>query len=151
MGHSFLSVLDMSSPLAASRCTCCHICHTSLKTSRREFFPCSTCPTIICRQCVELAEQDWNQVINSDEWSCPRCCGDCPGKRKRDRSTYTVFEDNAYLASPKIRRTMSSADHCAKAISSPSSTFTTPIPPLTADDKKARILELYTKNQQCLD
>jgi len=46
---------------------------------------------------------------------------------------------------------MSSADHCAKAISSPSSTFTTPIPPLTADDKKARILELYTKNQQCLD
>merc|ERR1719197_642054 len=166
----------MSSPLAASRCTCCHICHTSLKTSRREFYPCSTCPTIICRQCVELAEQDWDQVIASDEWSCPRCCGDCPckrcrnkvsaanstpksvtekkkshtGKRKRDRSTFTVFEDNAFLSSPKLRRTLSSTTPSTKAISSPS-TFVSPIPPLTADDKKARIMELYTKNQQCLD
>merc|ERR1712137_1021144 len=49
----------------------------------------------------------------------------------------------------KLRRTMSSIAP-SKAISSPSA-FVTPIPPLTTDDKKARILELYTKNQQCLD
>merc|ERR1712000_203444 len=98
----------------STRCTCCHVCHTSLKTSKRSFFPCTKCPSIICRQCIEMTGQDWDEVNNLKKWDCPRCCGDCPCKRcrnkavnghsksgdkktnKRKRSLETIFEDNAY-------------------------------------------------------
>lgn len=147
----------------STRCTCCHVCHTSLKTSRRAFFPCSECPTIICRQCIEATGQDWEKVNSLKNWSCPRCCGDCPCKRcrnkvvnvngksvekktsnKRKRSPETVFEDNAFLSmkSQKIDATQSSPQ--------PSSRSRNEVE-VSAINKDQRIMELYTKNKQCLD
>ena len=145
---------------SSSRCTCCHVCHTSLKTSRRSFFPCSQCPSIICRQCIELTGQEWDRVNSLKDWSCPRCCGDCPCKRcrnkvvnksssfsgerkqKRKRSTTTIFEDNAF--SPrKIQKT--------KIDSSPKSEATSISMMSQVFDKDQRIIELFNKNKQCMD
>lgn len=141
----------MSSP----RCTCCHICHTSLKTSKRDFFPCSDCPTIICRQCVELTGQDWDHVNSLEDWSCPRCCGDCPCKRcrnkvnssppkssekrklnKRKRAAATIFEDNGFAT--KVQKTERQTTPKKSLVMIP-------------EDKNQRIEELCNKNKQCLD
>merc|ERR1712137_108336 len=146
--------------MTTQRCTCCHICHTSLKTSKREFFPCSACPSIICRQCIELTDQDWNEIQALKDWTCPHCNGDCPCKRcknkvnsvtngkptekktttlgKRRRSFDSICEDNAYLL-VKTPRTVHS--------SSPVKIADLP----EKDDKQSRIEELFSKNKQCLD
>lgn len=145
---------------SSSRCTCCHVCHTSLKTSRRSFFPCSDCPSIICRQCIELTGQDWDHVNSLKGWSCPRCCGDCPCKRcrnkvvttstkssserktyKRKRSPATIFEDNAF-SPKKVQKTKSDSS----PLSEKSSEIDTP-----TFDKDQRIMELFNKNKQCMD
>jgi len=70
----------------SQRCTCCHICHTSVKTSRRTFFPCSSCPSIICRQCIEGNGEDWETLNEASSWDCPRCRDACPCKRCRNRA-----------------------------------------------------------------
>merc|ERR1712137_192771 len=79
--------------------------------------PCRECPSIICRQCIELTGQDWDQVRSLPDWSCPRCEGDCPCKRCRNKVANgksqsppknkrkrpaTIREDNAY--SPKFKK-----------------------------------------------
>lgn len=71
----------------SNRCTCCHICHTSVKTSKRSFFPCSSCPSIICRQCVENMREDWELLGESSDWECPRCRDCCPCKRCRNKES----------------------------------------------------------------
>lgn len=64
-------------------CTCCHVCHASEKTSRREFRPCSTCTSIACRPCVEGVGEKWEEVLSNANWSCPKCTATCPCLRCR--------------------------------------------------------------------
>ena len=85
----------------SNHCTCCHICHTSMKTSKREFFHCVSCTSVLCIQCVE------NYIIDSQEcgrdpvaltkqinqikkksgsWNCLKCEGKCPCKRCKNRT-----------------------------------------------------------------
>ena len=161
--------------MSSSRCTCCHVCHTSLKTSRRSFFPCSDCPSIICRQCIELTGQDWDYVNSLSEWSCPRCVGDCPCKRcrnkaisstpkqnerkkshKRKRANVddTIFEDNAYPSKYKRTSTRNLSLEREKKERSTSSLLRSSssfdyIP--ISECKEKRIAELCRKNEQCLD
>merc|ERR1712137_1065959 len=112
--------------------------------------PCRECPSIICRQCIELTGQDWDQVRSLPDWSCPRCEGDCPCKRCRNKVANgksqsppknkrkrpaTIREDNAY--SPKSQKT--------------SSRLFPSKPEKSTETKGSRIKELINKNQQCLD
>lgn len=158
--------------MSAQRCTCCHICHTSLKTSRRSFLPCTTCQSIVCQPCIELTGQDFSDISNQSSWSCPRCCGNCPCKRCRNKvskkSESLVFSSS--VTSDKLRqkrkRTSSIIDESSftptkiaksghklltdapstKLSSSTSGSIST-----TKDDQMHRIVELRSKNQQCIE
>lgn len=67
----------------SSHCTCCHVCHASEKTSRREFLPCTTCTSIACRPCVEGVGEIWEECLLNPNWSCPKCTATCPCLRCR--------------------------------------------------------------------
>mmetsp|Transcript_13524 Transcript_13524/g.53618 ORF Transcript_13524/g.53618 Transcript_13524/m.53618 type:complete len:255 (+) Transcript_13524:145-909(+) len=83
--ESFNNLVVNNGATMAGRCTCCHVCHTSLKTSRRHFAPCTTCPTIICQPCIEFTGDNWEEIVVNPTWSCPRCRGDCPCKRCKNK------------------------------------------------------------------
>jgi hypothetical protein len=69
-----------------NHCTSCHICRTSIKTSQRNFVPCTRCPAIVCRVCFESSVADWDVCKQDPNWTCPRCNRICPCKRCRHRS-----------------------------------------------------------------
>merc|ERR1712137_1093412 len=108
MGVFLFSVYYILLPMA-SRCTCCHICHTSVKTSRRTFFPCSSCPSIICRQCIEGNGEDWNEINESSCWDCPRCRDACPCKRCRNRVNSP--SPKSYSPAKTVKRSLDEIDN----------------------------------------
>lgn len=81
--------------IMSNRCTCCHICHTSVKTSKRSFFPCSSCPSIVCRQCIESMNEDWETLGESCDWDCYRCRDCCPCKRCRNKESSNTIVDQS--------------------------------------------------------
>jgi len=68
-----------------NHCTSCHICRTSIKTSQRNYAPCSRCPAIVCRVCFDSSMVQWETCIQDRNWTCPRCNRICPCKRCRHR------------------------------------------------------------------
>merc|ERR1712000_140515 len=120
-----------------SRCTCCHICHTSVKTSRRTFYPCSACPSIICRQCIEGNGEDWDLL--DDQWECPRCRDCCPCKRCKNKDSKQISpkrkERESYSPVPTKRRRLANSNESVK---------------LEFETRETLVITLKEKNEQCL-
>lgn len=161
---------------SSQRCTCCHICHTSVKTSRRNFIPCTTCQSIICQPCIELTGQNYDSILMLSTWSCPRCCNNCPCKRCRNKlskksdyspttSTSVILSSSQDKHRQKRRRTTSIIDESSYSPSKISKTSLKLDAPSTfnqstvnkstlkssGDDQLNRITELRSKNQQCIE
>lgn len=155
----------------SQRCTCCHICHTSVKTSRRTFFPCSSCPSIICRQCIEGNGEDWDAINVSSCWDCPRCRDACPCKRCRNRvnsspsskscspvkSVKRPFDDldseedsSPDRKKPKLESQVISGLGLSNSAASRTEVVTPPNPPPQKKGPTSWVQELHSKNEQCL-
>jgi len=147
--------------MAQQRCTCCHVCHTSEKTSRRRFLPCSTCQSIICEPCIELTNQQFHDLVGKRNWSCPRCEGNCPCKRcknkrstspsdsspkSRKRSQSPVFNDETFYTPAKVSRRVPT-DTIAEVRNEVVKKISAPAPWEPHD----RIAELKSKNRQCIE
>lgn len=69
-----------------SHCTCCHVCHVSMKQRPRPTLACTQCNIIICKPCLQ---ERWstNQWIASpaNNWVCHKCRGVCVCKGCRNR------------------------------------------------------------------
>lgn len=171
--ESFNNLVVNNGASMAGRCTCCHVCHTSLKTSRRHFAPCTTCPTIICQPCIEFTGDDWGEIVVNPTWSCPRCRGDCPCKRCKNKVSgglRTSGDSFPRLVSiekprrkPKRKRTASRSPESASLPnlktrrSSPDSsvreeedTASSLVPP-GASAEMRKIALLRHKNEQCIE
>ena len=121
-----------------SRCTCCHICHTSLKTSRRTFYPCLSCPSIICRQCIESIGEEWEDL--GDQWECPRCRDCCPCKRCKGK------DPNTRQISPKRKeRDFDSPVPTKRRKLSPTRSIES-----SPETREELVDALQQKNEQCL-
>merc|ERR1719359_224881 len=134
-----------------SRCTCCHVCHTSEKTSRRRFLPCGTCQSIICEPCLEITRQNFSELVGVRNWSCPRCVGNCPCKRCKNKRSGSPSDSPL----PKRKRTRPVIDETnilakhARFSRKESLTETRVQPkPYSHND---RISELKDKNHQCIE
>lgn len=66
-----------------SRCTCCHVCRTSLKNYPRPHLDCSACNAVVCQPCIEfrLSGPSWETVSKETNWLCPSCLGTCVCQR----------------------------------------------------------------------
>lgn len=173
--ESFNNLVVNNGASMAGRCTCCHVCHTSLKTSRRHFAPCTTCPTIICQPCIEFTGDDWGEIVVNPTWSCPRCRGDCPCKRCKNkvsgglRTSGDSFPRLTAIEKPrrkpKRKRTasrspesMSMPNLKTRRTASPDSarpreeedTVSSLVPP-GASAEMRKIALLRHKNQQCIE
>merc|ERR1711934_621315 len=142
----------------SSRCTCCHICHTSLKTSRRSFFPCSACPSIICQQCVEGMNEDWDALATTKDWECPRCRDCCPCKRCKNKDSTDKRRSSAspiHHIQKRQRSESSSPAPKKQKVSNESSAFPNFLKELSqfADDQTEESLvgRLQKKNEECLN
>merc|ERR1712137_1225730 len=173
MGVFLFSVYYILLPMA-SRCTCCHICHTSVKTSRRTFFPCSSCPSIICRQCIEGNGEEWDSLGMSEDWDCPRCRDACPCKRCKNRSGPSLHSKQnssqsspdqlgkrsrsiSPLSSPEGKRRRANDSQIISGLGLSNAAMATPselssVTPQTTSPEKPTTLveELHNKSEQCL-
>lgn len=73
-------------------CTCCHVCHVSMKQRPRQLLACAACNTIICRTCLETRwkTDQWAEGCLEDQWVCHKCRGDCPCKACRGKGGAAV-------------------------------------------------------------
>jgi len=173
MGVVLFSVYYILLPMA-SRCTCCHICHTSVKTSRRTFFPCSSCPSIICRQCIEGNGEEWDSLGMSEDWDCPRCRDACPCKRCKNRTGPSIHSkqnsrqnspdqlgkrsnSSSPLSSPERKRRRAHDSQIISGLGLSNAAMATPselsaaIPTTTSPRKPTTLVEeLHNKSEQCL-
>ena len=164
---SFSNLVSNSAASMTGRCTCCHVCHTSLKTSRRRFAPCTTCPTIICQQCIEFTGDDWDSIVVSPTWSCPRCRGDCPCKRCKNkvsggnlRNSEESFPRLVTIEKPrrkpKRKRTTSRSPIARPAKARRMDMDMLAVPSTVASEEPGsmelrRIERLRRKNEQCVE
>lgn len=60
-------------------CTCCHVCHVSMKQRPRPVSSCSQCNTIICKLCLQdrWKTDQWEEACSSSAWVCHKCLGSC--------------------------------------------------------------------------
>jgi len=75
-----IRLLPMKTKQLKARCTCCHVCRTSLKNYPREHLDCTECNAVVCRQCFEnrLDGLSWEEGLErKEEWICPACDGSC--------------------------------------------------------------------------
>jgi len=78
----------MKSKQLKSRCTCCHVCRTSLRNYPRDHLDCTECNAVVCRQCFEnrLDNITWEEgLAKKDDWICPACDGSCACARCASR------------------------------------------------------------------
>jgi len=75
-----IRLLPIKSKQLKSRCTCCHVCRTSLRNYPRDHLDCTECNAVVCRQCFEnrLDNITWIEgLAKKDDWICPACDGTC--------------------------------------------------------------------------
>jgi len=75
-----IRLLPIKSKQLKSRCTCCHVCRTSLRNYPRDHLDCTECNAVVCRQCFEnrLENITWIEgLARKDDWICPACDGSC--------------------------------------------------------------------------
>lgn len=91
--------------LTKSHCTCCHVCHVSMKQRPRPVLSCSTCNIIMCKTCLEekWPTSQWIENPGKD-WSCHKCKGTCTCKackarkvKPRETSNYVAFSGTGSL------------------------------------------------------
>lgn len=73
------------SSLSTVHCTCCHVCHVSMKQRPRQVLACKDCNTIICKVCLETRWKTSQWIDNCDSWLCLKCRGECPCKSCKGR------------------------------------------------------------------
>lgn len=90
-----------------------------MKTSKREFFNCQTCTSVLCIQCVELhmknTFEEYNTKLAEDPehakkplWSCLKCEGKCPCKRCKNRvSNKRTLEEVNFIPSKYSKASLS--------------------------------------------
>eukprot|EP01112_Ceratiomyxa_fruticulosa_P020537 TRINITY_DN7019_c0_g1_i1.p1 TRINITY_DN7019_c0_g1~~TRINITY_DN7019_c0_g1_i1.p1 ORF type:complete len:590 (-),score=135.17 TRINITY_DN7019_c0_g1_i1:61-1830(-) len=80
--------------LMKSRCSCCHICRTSLKNYPRDAMPCSTCNAVVCKTCFrKRMNETWEDAqARKDTWICPICDRTCSCARCLRYANYTTNE-----------------------------------------------------------
>jgi len=60
------------------RCSCCHICRSSLSRRPNEFKACSSCSYIFCRPCcTKKLGLEWDTLKSNHSWMCEVCMGRC--------------------------------------------------------------------------
>lgn len=52
--QSAVEILRHKGKQLKSRCTCCHVCRTSLKNYPRNHLDCSACNAVVCQNCIEF-------------------------------------------------------------------------------------------------
>ena len=135
-----------------SRCTCCHVCHSSEKTSNRQFTPCTTCNSITCRPCLESLGEVWEEVIHSPTFSCPKCLRTCPCRRcackyKNNPSLLLTPPSASVKSTPTIIR--DSASKKQKFYHDDSvSQYRTPTSASSSFNKKRKAFERQTATSQ---
>eukprot|EP01117_Protostelium_nocturnum_P018824 TRINITY_DN7956_c0_g2_i1.p1 TRINITY_DN7956_c0_g2~~TRINITY_DN7956_c0_g2_i1.p1 ORF type:complete len:333 (-),score=121.35 TRINITY_DN7956_c0_g2_i1:262-1260(-) len=68
-------------PFSGEHTSCCHLCLSSITSRPRPSQKCTTCNTIICKNCLgRYSPLDWNEN-NSKPYYCPVCMGVCCCKR----------------------------------------------------------------------
>jgi len=73
-------------PQMSTHCTCCHLCHVSMKQRPRQLLACSDCNAILCRTCLETRWRTNQWLDQPVGWVCHKCRGDCPCKSCKGRS-----------------------------------------------------------------
>jgi len=60
-------------------CSCCHVCHVSMKQRPRPIAACSNCNTIICKLCLQdrWKTDQWEEACSTSNWVCHKCRGIC--------------------------------------------------------------------------
>ena len=76
--HPVADVRNPNSP-KPHHCTCCHVCHVSMKQRPRPIAACSQCNTIICKLCLQdrWKNDQWEDACSSAGWVCHKCVGTC--------------------------------------------------------------------------
>jgi len=101
-----IRLLPMKSKQLKSRCTCCHVCRTSLRNYPRDHLDCTECNAVVCRQCFEnrLDNITWEEgLAKKDDWICPACDGSCVCARCASRP----LEIRESRPSPLLKRKIS--------------------------------------------
>eukprot|EP00026_Physarum_polycephalum_P008675 Phypoly_transcript_08769.p1 GENE.Phypoly_transcript_08769~~Phypoly_transcript_08769.p1 ORF type:complete len:427 (+),score=60.23 Phypoly_transcript_08769:153-1283(+) len=77
-----------------SRCTCCHVCRTSLKNYPRPHLDCTACNAVVCQPCIEfrLAGPSWEEASKEPNWLCPSCLNTCVCQRCTSRPLEIVSQ-----------------------------------------------------------
>lgn len=76
--HPVADVRNPNSP-KPHHCTCCHVCHVSMKQRPRPIAACAQCNTIICKLCLQdrWKNDQWDEACASAGWVCHKCVGTC--------------------------------------------------------------------------
>jgi len=70
-------------------CTCCHVCHVSMKQRPRPIAACSQCNTIICKLCLmdRWKTDQWEEACSTSNWICHKCRGLCVCKSCKSKGS----------------------------------------------------------------
>lgn len=73
----------------AHHCTCCHVCHVSMKQRPRPIAACSMCNTIICKLCLQdrWKTDQWDEACSQPSWVCHKCNGTCVCKSCKSKGS----------------------------------------------------------------
>lgn len=78
LAHPVADSRNLNSP-KPHHCTCCHVCHVSMKQRPRPISACSACNTIICKICLQerWKTDQWEEACTTPNWVCHKCMGNC--------------------------------------------------------------------------
>lgn len=107
MASSHSNNRRLAHPVADSRnpnspkphhCTCCHVCHVSMKQRPRPIAACSQCNTIICKLCLQdrWKSDQWEEACATSTWVCHKCLGSCVCKACKSKGCRNQEKTDVY-------------------------------------------------------